>query len=105
MTITIQAKQNRDDKRQVVFFTITKNGDSLKFSHGSVPKTLTTDTKIKAWLVVRKDEIIELIQGKINNGTFKNEHPSWIKWEEQIDSATTVSQLKTILKKIVRRIS
>lgn len=105
ITITIQAKVDRDENRQQVYFTIKKNGDNFKFSHGSVPASLTTDAQIKAWLIERKDKIIELIQNKIANGTYKNEHPKWIAWEAAIDSATTVAQLKTILKKIVRRIA
>lgn len=148
ISITINAKRERDKKRQQVYFTITKNGTDYEFSWGSVPISLTTDAQIKMWLIQRKDKIQFLVLGKqypranpwdfkdpeksqlenlqawitarhknkikdgegwryevIEKVPFVSNHPAWIKWETQIDSATTVSQLKMILKKIVRRIS
>lgn len=105
INITIDAKQDRDAGRQQVFFTITQNSNSYKFSHGAVPISLTTDAQIKAWLLIKKDKIIEIIQAKIAEGTFKNEHPKWIEWQSQIDAATNITQIKTILKKIVKRIT
>ena len=41
----------------------------------------------------------------IDHVPFVRNHPKWIAWESQIDSATTTAQLKTILKKIVKRIA
>ena len=106
VTITINAKEERNDNFQIVFFTITKKTNIWKFSHGAVPSSLTTDAQIKAWLgePKRRDEIIEIIQNKIANGTYQNEHPPWIEWESQLDYAIVVSQLKAILKKMARRI-
>lgn len=105
ITISINAKKPRDEKRQIVFFTITKNSKPFKFTHGSVPVELDTDAKIKTFLVKQKDKLMELIENKIANGTYRNEHPMWIKLETQIDSAFSNAAQRTILKKIVRRIA
>lgn len=102
ITITIQEKEPRDDNRQIVFFTVTKDGKDYEFSHGAVPASLTTDTQIKNWLIARKDEIWKIIQRKIDNGTFKNNHPKWVKAIAEIDAISSLADAKVFLKKLVR---
>ena len=68
ITFTVQAKEQRDDKRQVVYFTIERNGYEFRYSHGSVPIEANTDAKIIAWLMERKDKIFVLTLNKVFPG-------------------------------------
>lgn len=63
-TLEINAKEKRNDKFQVVFFTLSANGEDYEFSHGAVPINLDTDSKIKAWLIERKDRLYYMILRK-----------------------------------------
>ena len=103
--ITINATQNRNDKKQVVFFTIKKNGEDFKFSHGAVPVELDTDVKIKNWLKEQEEKLVGLIEGKIKNGTYRNEHPAWVELVSAIDNASSLSELKIILKEVIKSIN
>ena len=104
INLTINARGDIGDKFQTVFFTITRNGKTLKFSHGAVPSELDTNIKIKNWLMAHKDNLVELIQGKIKAKTYRNEHPRWVTLEAEIDAITNVDDAKTFLRKIVRHI-
>lgn len=64
ITITIQAKESRDDDKQVVFFTLSKDGTDYEYSHGSVPTSLTTDGQIKVWLKKQEDKLYLFILRK-----------------------------------------
>lgn len=55
--IKINGIKQRDDERQIVFFTI----DGQEFSCGNVPIELTTQTKILKYLNGRSDEFTLLI--------------------------------------------
>lgn len=74
ITITIQEKELRGDDRQIVFFTVTKDGTDYEFTHGAVPLSLKTDTQIKTWLIARKEELYLLVLGKMYPGADYNEH-------------------------------
>lgn len=65
ITITIQEKAPRDADRQMVFFTVTKDGTDYEFSHGAVPVSLTTNSQIKTWLLKRKEELYLLVLRKM----------------------------------------
>lgn len=68
ITITIQGRRPRDVERQVVFFTVGKDGKGYEFSHGSVPVSLTTDNQIKAWLFARKEKLYVQVLRKMYPG-------------------------------------
>ena len=68
ITFTVQAKEIRDDNRQVVFFTIERNGYEFRYSHGSVPIEADTDEKIILWLKQRQDAIFVLTLNKVFPG-------------------------------------
>ena len=80
ITFTIQAKEQRDSERQVVYFTIERNGYEFKYSHGSVPIEADTDAKIILWLKQRQDKIFVLTLNKVFPGAdyerFKTEDNS-----------------------------
>ena len=81
ITITIQEKEPRDAERQIVFFTVTKDGTDYEFSHGAVPVSLTTDAQIKTWLLARKEELYLLLLRK----TYPGADYSEFKTEENIN--------------------
>uniref|UniRef100_A0A6M3X6Q9 Uncharacterized protein n=1 Tax=viral metagenome TaxID=1070528 RepID=A0A6M3X6Q9_9ZZZZ len=100
ITITIDGKEPRDENRQIVYFTFNTDSEAIKFTDGSVPVELDTEAKILKYLKANKERYHELILGKQQRiRGYEGYHPFWIEKQKQLDKATTIEEIKNILKK------